>query len=130
MRLKIELSQDQNKVYMQVLEMDKKFQVYGNHYDARNSISVRSVGGPQLNVEGIIYLRGDCASENNRRVSITLNTQEEAKQYKAQIIEALEEWSTTWPGFDKRKKPCREVGSKLSYTDTQTQVGIIEVHTF
>lgn len=101
-KIKFYLRQFGCSVVFAVLEMDERFRKDGkkNHlFQSSKGLSIRSTDAPDL-FHHAIYLRGRDKSKDNESTTIQLDTPEEAAEYKAKVIAALEDWADNWEGWE------------------------------
>lgn len=93
-----------NTLEFQILEMDERFRselaTGFNSFKSENEWRIISLINPVLNPgKKEIHLRGIDRRKDYNEVLWILNSEQEAKQAKAEIIEALKDWAKNWEGW-------------------------------
>ena len=109
-RLKYALFRVQTTAVFTIYEMDERFRAqpgneYGNYYDAKNGISVRSRVCPELEelTRHKIFLRGTDNQADHKVCLLEFDTESDCEKYITRVNEALKEWAERWGGWEQQE---------------------------
>jgi len=108
-RLKYALFRVQTTAVFTIYEMDERFRAqlgnkYGNYYDAKNGISIKSRVFPELELNRHrVFLRGTDNHADHKVCLLEFNTESDCEKYITRVNEALKEWAECWGGWEQQE---------------------------